>query len=206
MSFDRRKVRVGTVVSDKMDKTVSVEVQRRRAHPLYGKVIRHRTQFKAHDEENNCRVGDLVRIMEVRPLSRTKRWRVVEIMARQEIAETQPQDIVVDESVAVATAARDSAEAVTAEAAVTVAASEETAEAAEEEDAPVAEAVAQETAAEDEDAPQAEATAEGTAEAEEEAPPAEAPVEETAEAKEEGPEAEGTDSGDGPDTDVDKEG
>ena len=206
MSFDRRKVRVGTVVSDKMDKTVSVEVQRRRAHPLYGKVIRHRTQFKAHDEENNCRVGDLVRIMEVRPLSRTKRWRVVEIMARQEIAETQPQDIVVDESVPVATAARDSAEAVTAEAAVTVAASEETAEAAEEEDAPVAEAVAQETAAEDEDAPQAEATAEGTAEAEEEAPPAEAPVEETAEAKEEGPEAEGTDSGDGPDTDVDKEG
>ena len=170
MSFDRRKVRVGTVVSDKMDKTVSVEVQRRRAHPLYGKVIRHRTQFKAHDEENNCRVGDLVRIMEVRPLSRTKRWRVVEIMARQEIAETQPQDIVVDESVAVATAARDSAEAVTAEAAVTVAASEETAE-AEEDEAAEAKAVAQETA----------------------------------EAKEEGPEAEGPDSGDGPDTDVDKD-
>ena len=155
MSFDRRKVRVGTVVSDKMDKTVSVEVQRRRAHPLYGKVIRHRTQFKAHDEENNCRVGDLVRIMEVRPLSRTKRWRVVEIMARQEIAETQPQDIAVDESVAVATAARDSAEAVTAEAAVTV-------------------AVAQE-AAEEEEAPQAEATAEETAEAKEEGPEAEGP-------------------------------
>ncbi len=77
---NRRKVRVGTVVSDKMDKTVVVRVERQFKHPLYGKVVKKSTKFKAHDEKNQCQTGDLVKIMETRPLSRTKRWRVVEIL------------------------------------------------------------------------------------------------------------------------------
>lgn len=79
-----RKVRTGSVVSDKMDKTVVVAVESRRQHPLYGKTIKHTRKFKAHDEENNCRIGDTVKIMETRPISKDKRWRVVEILGRQE--------------------------------------------------------------------------------------------------------------------------
>jgi small subunit ribosomal protein S17 len=75
---------VGEVVSDKMDKTVVVRVDRTRRHPLYGKVIRVSKRYKAHDEENQCRVGDIVRIMESRPLSKEKRWVVVEILSRGE--------------------------------------------------------------------------------------------------------------------------
>ena len=78
----QRKVRTGTVVSDKMNKTVVVAVERRTAHPVYGKRITHTTKFHAHDEENQAREGDTVRIMETRPLSKTKRWRVVEIVER----------------------------------------------------------------------------------------------------------------------------
>ena len=77
-----RKVRVGRVVSDKMDKTVVVQVTNRRSHSLYKKVVQHRVRFKAHDEGNECRVGDLVRIMETRPLSKDKRWRVVEVVEK----------------------------------------------------------------------------------------------------------------------------
>ncbi len=77
-----RKMRLGRVVSDKMDKTVVVQIAYRRSHPLYKKVILRRVRFKAHDEGNNCKVGDLVRIMEVRPLSRDKRWRVVEVVEK----------------------------------------------------------------------------------------------------------------------------
>jgi small subunit ribosomal protein S17 len=80
----RRKVRVGTVVSDKMDKTIVVKVDTRMPHPLYGKIVTRSKKYKAHDEENRCRVGDVVRIMETRPLSRTKRWRLVEIIERPE--------------------------------------------------------------------------------------------------------------------------
>ncbi|MDI6831069.1 MAG: 30S ribosomal protein S17 [Actinomycetota bacterium] len=80
----RRKVRVGTVVSDKMDKTIVVKVETRMPHPLYGKIVRRSKKYVAHDEENQCRVGDLVRIMETRPLSRTKRWRLVEIVEKAE--------------------------------------------------------------------------------------------------------------------------
>ncbi len=76
----RRKTLVGRVVSDKMDKTVVVEIQRLRRHPLYGKVIRENTRLMAHDEENACRVGDMVRVIETRPLSRHKRWAVIEIL------------------------------------------------------------------------------------------------------------------------------
>jgi small subunit ribosomal protein S17 len=77
-----RKTRQGYVVSDKMDKTVVVEVEDRVKHPLYGKVIRRTSKVKAHDEVNAAGVGDLVLIMETRPLSATKRWRVVEILEK----------------------------------------------------------------------------------------------------------------------------
>jgi small subunit ribosomal protein S17 len=78
----RRKVREGIVVSDKMDKTVVVLVEDRVKHALYGKVLRHTSKLKAHDEQNQCGTGDRVQIMETRPLSATKRWRVVEILER----------------------------------------------------------------------------------------------------------------------------
>ena len=77
-----RKVREGLVVSDKMDKTVVVAVEDRVKHPLYGKVLRRTSKLKAHDEQNQCGVGDRVLLMESRPLSATKRWRVVEILER----------------------------------------------------------------------------------------------------------------------------
>ena len=77
-----RKVRTGRVISDKMDKTVVVQVANRRSHPLYKKVMQRRENFKAHDETNECRIGDLVRIMETRPISKDKRWRVVEVVEK----------------------------------------------------------------------------------------------------------------------------
>ena len=77
-----RKVREGTVVSDKMQKTVVVALQRRVRHPVYGKMITRTKHVKAHDEENSAKTGDIVRIMETRPLSKDKRWRVVEILER----------------------------------------------------------------------------------------------------------------------------
>ncbi|SHK20431.1 30S ribosomal protein S17 [Desulforamulus aeronauticus] len=79
-----RKVRQGRVVSDKMEKTIVVAVEDRVRHPLYNRTIRKTTKFKAHDEENSCRIGDTVRIMETRPLSKDKRWRVIEILERAE--------------------------------------------------------------------------------------------------------------------------
>ena len=79
-----RKVRIGSVVSDKMEKTIVVAVVDLVRHPLYGKTIKQTKRFKAHDEENTCRIGDTVKIMETRPLSKDKRWRVVEILERQE--------------------------------------------------------------------------------------------------------------------------
>ena len=78
----RRKVREGLVVSDKMDKTVVVEVEDRVKHALYGKVMRRTSRLKAHDENNDCGLGDRVRLMETRPLSATKRWRVVQVLER----------------------------------------------------------------------------------------------------------------------------
>ena len=77
-----RKTRVGTVVSDKMDKTIVVAVSTRVRHPLYGKFIKRTTNFKAHDEQNACGIGDTVRVMETRPLSKDKRWRLVEIIEK----------------------------------------------------------------------------------------------------------------------------
>ena len=77
-----RKTRVGKVVSDKMMKTVVVSIERRVQHPVYGKMVRRTTKLKAHDEQNQAKTGDTVRIMETRPLSKDKRWRVVEIIER----------------------------------------------------------------------------------------------------------------------------
>jgi len=77
-----RKTRSGVVVSDKADKTIVVNVQRQVVHPKYGKIVRLNKKYKAHDENNDCRIGDTVRIMETRPLSKTKRWRLVEILEK----------------------------------------------------------------------------------------------------------------------------
>ena len=77
-----RKTRVGRVVSDKMEKTVVVALERRVPHPVYGKMVTHTKKVKAHDEENSAKSGDLVRIAETRPLSKDKRWRLVEIVER----------------------------------------------------------------------------------------------------------------------------
>ncbi len=75
-----RKTRQGVVVSDKMDKTIVVAITTRVRHPLYGKILKHTSKLKAHDEENACGIGDTVRVMETRPLSREKRWRLIEIV------------------------------------------------------------------------------------------------------------------------------
>lgn len=77
-----RKTRVGVVVSDKMDKTITIAVKYRVRHPLYGKIMNCTTKIKAHDENNECGIGDTVRVMETRPLSHDKRWRLVEIIEK----------------------------------------------------------------------------------------------------------------------------
>ena len=77
-----RKTRVGVVVSDKMDKTIVVAIKTKVRHPLYGKMVNRTRKFKAHDEENQCGVGDTVKIMETRPISKDKRWRLVEIVEK----------------------------------------------------------------------------------------------------------------------------
>ncbi|HHV34865.1 MAG TPA: 30S ribosomal protein S17 [Syntrophomonadaceae bacterium] len=83
----QRKIRTGRVVSDKMDKTVVVEVETWMRHPLYGRIIRRTKKFKAHDEHNECRIGDQVKLVETRPLSKEKRWRVAEILTRAVVIE-----------------------------------------------------------------------------------------------------------------------
>lgn len=79
---NRRKIRVGYVVSDKMEKTIVVELEDRVKHPLYGKIIRRTTKVKAHDEAGTAGIGDRVQLMETRPMSATKRWRLVEVLER----------------------------------------------------------------------------------------------------------------------------
>ena len=80
-----RKTMVGTVVSDKMDKTIVVAVETRVKHPIYKKTVKRTYKLKAHDEENSCKVGDTVKVMETRPLSKDKRWRLVEVMEKADI-------------------------------------------------------------------------------------------------------------------------
>jgi len=92
----KRKTKVGRVVSDKMDKTIVVSVERRTRHPLYKRVVRMTTKFAVHDEQNQARVGDTVLIEESRPLSRTKRWRLVEVTSRA--GEDRPAEIVAEEA------------------------------------------------------------------------------------------------------------
>ena len=82
MLRNRRKERIGKVVSNKSDKTVVVLTERRVKHPIYGKFIRTSTKFMAHDDKNDCNMGDVVKIMEVRPLSKKKRWRLVQILEK----------------------------------------------------------------------------------------------------------------------------
>lgn len=84
MSAGNRQTKIGRVVSNKMDKTIVVRVDYLKSHPLYRKIIRKTNKFHAHDEHNECQIGDQVRIEETRPLSKTKRWRLVEIMQRSE--------------------------------------------------------------------------------------------------------------------------
>jgi small subunit ribosomal protein S17 len=87
------KLQIGTVVANKMDKTVVVRIDRFKRHRLYGKNIRVTQRYKAHDEENACKLGDIVRISETRPLSREKRWRVVEVLQKGDVAEVAPREI-----------------------------------------------------------------------------------------------------------------
>ena len=92
MSYlEKRKVREGLVVSDKMDKTVVVAVETRKVHPLYKKAVRVTKRYKAHDENNACKIGDKAKIVETRPLSKEKNWRVTEIMSKREVVETGPK-------------------------------------------------------------------------------------------------------------------
>jgi small subunit ribosomal protein S17 len=87
------KLQTGIVVSNKMDKTVVVRIDRSKRHRLYGKTMRVTQRYKAHDENNECRLGDVVKIAETRPLSREKRWRVVEVVVKGDVAEIAPKDI-----------------------------------------------------------------------------------------------------------------
>ncbi len=89
----KQKVLVGVVVSDKMDKTVVVAVESAKRHRLYQKTLRHTKRYKAHDPNNVCKLGDTVRLVETRPLSKEKRWRVVEILQHHLVAEVQPSVI-----------------------------------------------------------------------------------------------------------------
>ncbi|HUT67328.1 MAG TPA: 30S ribosomal protein S17 [Dehalococcoidales bacterium] len=90
---EKRKTRFGKVVSDKMDKTVVVEVDTPKRHPLYKKTIRRVVKYYAHDEKNQSKIGDTVRIVETRPTSKLKRWRVAEIVTKGEVADIKPQEI-----------------------------------------------------------------------------------------------------------------
>ncbi len=85
MDRNGRKVRIGQVVSDKMDKTIVVKVETRIRHPLYGKIVKTSKKYKAHDENNEARMGDIIKMMETRPLSKDKRWRLVEIVEKAPI-------------------------------------------------------------------------------------------------------------------------
>ncbi len=91
--LSRRKVREGLVVSNKMDKTVVVAVETRKVHRLYKKAIKVTKKYKVHDENNACKIGDKVKIVETRPLSKEKSWRVTEIMSKKEIVETRPKKL-----------------------------------------------------------------------------------------------------------------
>jgi small subunit ribosomal protein S17 len=186
MSDDRgdRKVRTGRVVSDKMDKTVVVVVERRVRHHLYRKVLRRMAKYKAHDEQNQYQVGDLVSIMETRPISASKRWRVLELLSKRAVPETSPLEAIeaeVEQVVVAAAVVGAELEVVEAEAASEETPAEPEAEAVSEETPaePEAEAVSEETPAEPEAKVASEETlAEPEAEVASEETPAEPEVDE----------------------------
>ncbi|MBA7716737.1 30S ribosomal protein S17 [subsurface metagenome] len=89
----KRKIRLGRVISNKMDKTVVVAVATPKRHPLYRKTIKRMVKYKAHDKNNECGLGDMVRIVETRPLSREKRWRVAEIITKEKAVKIQPEEV-----------------------------------------------------------------------------------------------------------------
>ncbi len=155
----QEKLQTGTVIGNKMDKTVVVRIDRHKRHRLYGKTIRVTRRYKAHDEKNECRLGDVVKIAETRPLSREKRWRVVEVVVKGDVAEVAPREIgahILEETRAAADA--EAAARAAAEAAAAVPATEE---------APAAEpAVEPEEALAVEAAVEPEAAAEASEEAE----------------------------------------
>ncbi len=93
MARERRKVRIGRVIGDKMAKTVVVAVEWRRPHPIYGKPMRRVSKLYAHDEQDQAREGDLVKVEETRPLSRLKRWRIIEILERGQVPEVKPGEV-----------------------------------------------------------------------------------------------------------------
>jgi small subunit ribosomal protein S17 len=137
----QEKLQTGIVVSNKMDKTVVVRIDRSKRHRLYGKTLRVTQRYKAHDEQNECRLGDVVKIAETRPLSREKRWRVVEVVTTGDVAEVAPREIgasLLEETraaAAAASAARAEARAVAEAAAARAAAEAESARIAEVESA-----------------------------------------------------------------------
>jgi small subunit ribosomal protein S17 len=141
----RHKIRVGRVVSDKMDKTVVVAVERRVHHPLYHKSVRHLAKFKAHDEQNAYRVGDLVRIIETRPMSATKRWRVTDLLERKELADAISGDGETQQAQPAQAEAKPAATATASRTRTAAKPAEPKAEAPKAEE-PVAEAKAEETA------------------------------------------------------------
>jgi small subunit ribosomal protein S17 len=89
----RQRIIQGTVVSDKMDKTIVITVVRKKKHPLYHKVMSVTERYKAHDEDNTCKLGDVVRITECRPMSKDKRWRLIEVLTMGDVAEVAPDSI-----------------------------------------------------------------------------------------------------------------
>jgi small subunit ribosomal protein S17 len=129
------KLQTGTVVSAKMDKTVVVRIDRQKRHRLYGKTLKVTQRYKVHDEKNECHLGDVVKISETRPLSREKRWRVVEIVTKGDVAEVAPREIgahILEETraaQAVEAAARAAAEAAARAAAAPAEAADATEEA-----------------------------------------------------------------------------
>ena len=127
------KLQTGVVVSNKMDKTVVVRIDRSKRHRLYGKTLRVTQRYKAHDEKNECNLGDVVKIAETRPLSREKHWRVVEIVQRGDVADVAPREI--GESLLAETRAAADAEAAAAHAATLAAQAEKAAAEAVAEDA-----------------------------------------------------------------------
>ena len=108
MAITMRKVRVGSVVAIRMDKTAVVELVWKQRHRVYRKQMRRVTRFYVHDPDNQCRIGDTVRIQETRPISRTKHWRLLDIMARREVADVRPIDL--EDSSLLRTAAAESDE------------------------------------------------------------------------------------------------